>query len=59
MSNPTTKVRAAVVGLGWPGMQHLKGYTADPRSEVIAICIYESSEKGRSVPIADLSAATG
>ena len=38
MSNPTTKVRAAVVGLGWPGMQHLKGYTADPRSEVIAIC---------------------
>ena len=38
MSNRTTKVRAAVVGLGWPGMQHLKGYTADPRSEVIAIC---------------------
>ena len=38
MSNPTTKVRAAVVGLGWPGMQHLKGYTADPRSEVIAVC---------------------
>ena len=34
----TTKVRAAVVGLGWPGMQHLKGYTADPRSEVIAVC---------------------
>lgn len=38
MSNRTTKVRAAVVGLGWPGMQHLKGYTADPRSEVIAVC---------------------
>ena len=38
MSNQTTKVRAAVVGLGWPGMQHLKGYTVDPRSEVIAVC---------------------
>ena len=38
MKNKTTKVRAAVVGLGWPGMQHLKGYTIDPRSEVIAVC---------------------
>ena len=38
MSNQTTKVRAAVIGLGWPGMQHLKGYTVDPRSEVIAVC---------------------
>ena len=38
MSNQTTKVRAAVVGLGWPGIQHLKGYMADPRSEVIAVC---------------------
>ncbi len=35
---PSTKVKAAVVGLGWPGMQHLKGYTLDPRSEVIAVC---------------------
>ena len=38
MSNQTTKVRAAVVGLGWPGIQHLKGYIADPRSEVVAVC---------------------
>ena len=38
MSNQTTKVRAAVAGLGWPGIQHLKGYIADPRSEVIAVC---------------------
>ena len=38
MKNKTTKVRAAVVGLGWPGMQHLRGYTIDPRSEVIAVC---------------------
>ena len=34
MRHQTTKVRAAVVGLGWPGMQHLKGYTADPRSSM-------------------------
>ena len=38
MRSQTTKVRAAVVGLGWPGMQHLRGYTVDPRSEVIAVC---------------------
>jgi len=38
MQNRTKKVGAAVIGLGWPGMQHLKGYTADPRSEVLAIC---------------------
>ncbi len=38
MKNKTAKVKAAVVGLGWPGMQHLKGYTIDPRSEVIAVC---------------------
>lgn len=38
MTNQNTKVQAAVVGLGWPGMQHLKGYIADSRSEVIAVC---------------------
>ena len=38
MQHEKTKVRAAVVGLGWPGMQHLKGYIADSRSEVIAVC---------------------
>ncbi len=38
MANQKTEVRTAVVGLGWPGMQHLKGYIADSRSEVIAVC---------------------
>ena len=38
MSKRTTKIRAAIVGLGWPGIQHLNGYTVDPRSEVIAVC---------------------
>ncbi|MDE0682351.1 MAG: hypothetical protein OXI63_05495, partial [Candidatus Poribacteria bacterium] len=44
MRHQTTKVRAAVVGLGWPGMQHLKGYTADPRSEVIAVCDLDETQ---------------
>ncbi len=38
MPNQTSTVRAAVIGLGWPGMQHLKGYIADARAEVIAVC---------------------
>ena len=38
MRHQARKVRTAVVGLGWPGIQHIKGYTADPRSEVIAVC---------------------
>ena len=37
MSNQT-KIRTAIIGLGWPGMQHLKGYIACDRSEVIAVC---------------------
>lgn len=38
MPNQTSTVRAAVIGLGWPGMQHLKGYIADVRAEVVAVC---------------------
>ena len=35
MSN---KVKAAVIGLGWAGCEHLKGYVENPQSEVIAVC---------------------
>lgn len=49
MSNQITKVRAAVVGLGWPGIQHLKGYIADPRSEVVAVC---DLDKGHAQSVA-------
>ncbi len=38
MPNQTTRVRAAIVVLGWPGIQHLKGYIACKRSEVVAVC---------------------
>ena len=49
MANQTTKVRAAVIGLGWPGIQHLKGYVADPRSEVVAVC---DLDKGHAKKVA-------
>ena len=49
MANETTKVGAAIVGLGWPGIQHLKGYIADPRSEVIAVC---DLDKGHAQEVA-------
>ena len=49
MANKTTKVGAAIVGLGWPGIQHLKGYIADPRSEVIAVC---DLDKGHAQEVA-------
>ncbi|MEM3027954.1 MAG: Gfo/Idh/MocA family oxidoreductase [Candidatus Bathyarchaeia archaeon] len=32
------KIKAGIIGLGWPGIQHLKGYQACSESEVIAIC---------------------
>ena len=49
MPNQTTKIRAAVIGLGWPGIQHLKGYIADPRSEVVAVC---DLDKGHAKKVA-------
>jgi predicted dehydrogenase len=32
------KVRAAVIGLGWPGKEHIKGYGASAHAEVVALC---------------------
>lgn len=36
-----TKVRAAVIGLGWAGREHLKGYQACRQAEVAAICDWD------------------
>lgn len=44
MSNGSKKVRAAIIGLGWPGLQHLKGYVEDPRSEVVAVCDLDEAQ---------------
>ncbi|MAT75464.1 hypothetical protein CMK14_10030 [Candidatus Poribacteria bacterium] len=35
MSN---KVKAAIIGLGWAGCEHLKGYAENPLSDVVAVC---------------------
>ncbi len=34
----STKVRVGLIGLGWPGREHLKGYLATPAAEVAALC---------------------
>jgi predicted dehydrogenase len=38
LSRQPRKVRTAVIGLGWPGIQHLKGYIGHGESEVVAVC---------------------
>lgn len=37
------KVRLGVVGLGWPGIEHLKGLKACPGAEVTALCDLDPS----------------
>lgn len=32
------KVKVGVIGLGWPGREHLKGYAATPEAQVTALC---------------------
>jgi predicted dehydrogenase len=32
------KIGAGIVGLGWPGIQHLKGYQACGEADVLAVC---------------------
>lgn len=38
MANQEKRVCTAIIGLGWPGVQHLKGYIACDQSEVVAVC---------------------
>jgi len=35
------KVRTSIIGLGWPGKEHLKGYLACPDAEVVAVCDWD------------------
>ena len=32
------KVRVGIIGLGWPGREHLKGYKQGRDAEVVALC---------------------
>ena len=35
------RIRVGVIGLGWPGREHLKGYKASGLAEVVAVCDLE------------------
>lgn len=41
MSAATVPLRAGVVGLGWAGQQHMKGYAACADTDLVAICGFE------------------
>ena len=32
------KIKVGIIGLGWPGREHLKGYLQSSRAEVVAVC---------------------
>lgn len=32
------KTKVGIIGLGWPGREHLKGYLKSQRAEVVAVC---------------------
>jgi predicted dehydrogenase len=32
------RIKVGVIGLGWPGREHLKGYLKSARAEVVAVC---------------------
>ncbi|MBN1675676.1 MAG: Gfo/Idh/MocA family oxidoreductase [Kiritimatiellae bacterium] len=32
------KVKVGIIGLGWPGREHLKGYVAAKEAELVAVC---------------------
>ncbi len=32
------KIKVGIIGLGWPGREHLKGYLQSARAEVVAVC---------------------
>ncbi len=37
----SAKVRTSVIGLGWPGKEHIKGYLADKEAELVAVCDWD------------------
>ncbi|MCA1481997.1 Gfo/Idh/MocA family protein, partial [Bradyrhizobium sp. NBAIM08] len=41
-STAATPLRAAVVGLGWAGRQHMHGYVACPDTDLVAVCGLET-----------------
>jgi len=41
------KLRVGIIGLGWPGVEHLKGYLSTERAEVVAVCDVDAERRER------------
>ena len=41
------KLRVGIIGLGWPGVEHLKGYVASGKAEVVAVCDLDDERRER------------
>ena len=41
------KLRVGIIGLGWPGVEHLKGYIASGKAEVVAVCDIDEERRTR------------
>jgi len=41
------KLRVGIVGLGWPGVEHLKGYVASGKAQVVAVCDLDDERRER------------
>ena len=44
-----TKTRAAIVGLGWAGREHLQSYLEHPDAEVVAVCDMDADRCAKAV----------
>jgi len=41
MASKAKKIGVSIIGLGWPGVEHLKGYRACDDCEVVALCDWD------------------
>ena len=41
------KLRVGIIGLGWPGVEHLKGYLASGKAHVVAVCDLDDERRDR------------
>ena len=41
------KLRVGIIGLGWPGVEHLKGFVASGKAEVAAVCDLDDERRER------------
>jgi predicted dehydrogenase len=41
------RLRVGIIGLGWPGVEHLKGYRSTKEAEVVAVCDLDAERRER------------